>query len=353
MQRKYKINYFQNGGTQFYLPCEISHLTKNFYFNDITSVGRRIKAKIGNPTPTTFTGLGYYQDSYVQLFDGSSYKNLLNVLISDNDSPLLPSFQNDTIIPIRPNRGPRENFENEHNKGGNFISSPDGTIFTIEGASNSMISTIEELTGKQIIKLKCGFRAPEINFRHIDEIMCFMPYGSNKFKIWFYGELNRTSFSNLLDKIPEIEKEHNIIKNKFIEGTISPEQRRALIQELKDCMIAKLNKERMENLEMISHVLFGKTFSESSDNFVFFPFYSHKRALFNRTWIETLENVICLFPEVDTIEKKKINEEMLKVKSMINESKPIEHYYIQTLDPKELAPEGSVHCLIKQRFEKP
>ena len=43
---------------------------------------------------------------------------------------------------------------------------------------------------------------------------------------------------------------------------------------------------------------------------------------------------------------------MEKVKSIINPYIKVEHHFIQVKSANELVPEGTVHCLIKQRFVK-
>jgi hypothetical protein len=369
-----KIKYDQIAGNFFYLPCDITHYTVRKYFSVKDSIFpgfSSVTPLIGDPDESVLGDKGYYQDSYVQLFNGKDYKNItiinmkslerLNwecivkncqiykfgkylrsykkgdkflLRLSENIIPqngftteiiklYKNEFLNDSFIEINISRS--KELEYNQSKGGNFISSPNSTIFYIEGANLEFIN--ELLKSKcPLVELKCGFKAHNNTFRHIDELMCFMPYGPGKYKVWFYDEFDKNCFDLLLGKDP------NYINEK----------------------IQELNEERLQNLNIISKKLFRKPFNDCVDNFVFFKFYSFRPSIFNRTWYETERKCICLFPNgIIEPNLSKLKKEMTKVSSMINPKNYVNYDFIKVKSTNELHPEGTVHCLIKQRFVKP
>lgn len=363
----------------FYLPCEITHYTVRKYFStdrDMFPGMKQVIDLIGPPDESKLGGTGYYQDAYIQLFNGTKYKNLTNLCvvntiivnkviykciadkcdvifkISENlwksyiyddiftigfnhliipegsytkqiiTKDVSPDFVNDDFIEINIPEVKSNAIACDQSKGGNFISSPNGTIFYVDGASPIFI---DELLKSMcpLVEIKCGFKGSNNTFRHIDELMCFMPYG-DRYKVWFYDELDRTCFRELLNKDTIDEK------------------------------IRQLNIERIQNLNLISNALFKKNYNECIDNFVFFKFYSFMPSIFNRTWYETPDRCICLFASgIEANELLKLRQEMSMVRSIINPLIKIEHYLIDVKKAKELEPEGTLHCLIKQRFIKP
>jgi hypothetical protein len=362
----------------FYLPCEITHYTFRKYFSIVRDRFPGVKQVIdliGPPDESKLGGIGYYQDAYVQLFNGTEYKNLINLCVVDSAHvkkviytciadrcdviftkfdrlwhsysrgetftiepgksivpegsytqhtiiEIIPDFENDNFIEISIPKVKSYNIECEQSKGGNFIASPNGTIFYVEGAHPIIIN---ELLKSMccLVEIKCGFKAVNNTFRHIDELMCFMPYG-DRYKVWFYDELDRNCFRNLLDK------------------------------ETIDEKIRQLNIERILNLNIISNALFKKDYDECIDNFVFFKFYSFLPSIFNRTWYETPDKCICLFASgIEANLLIKLRHEMSMVRSIINPQIEIEYDFIDVRSPNELNPEGTLHCLIKQRFIKP
>ena len=365
----------QIGGNFFYLPCDITHYTIKKYFSveDRIFPGfSSVISLIGDPDESVLGDVGYYQDGYVQLFNGKDYKNITIInmnsvavertywectvncqifkfghyLRSHNigerfllklSEQIIPQngfitgkiklykneFLNDTFIEIKI---PKSNeLEYNQSKGGNFISSPNSIIFYIEGAHPKFIN--ELLKSKcPLVEIKCGFKGNNNTFRHIDEIMCFMPYGPGKYKVWFYDKFDRSCFEELLGY------DSNYINKK----------------------IQELNNERLQNLNIISEKLFRKPFNDCVDNFVFFKFYSFRPSIFNRTWYETDERCICLFPDgIHQPNLSKLEQEMTKVRSMINAENNVIYKFIKVKSTNELYPEGTVHCLIKQRFVKP
>ena len=380
MERNKIVN-DQIGGNFFYLPCEITHYTIKKYFSleeDTFPGVSKVIFLIGNPDESNLGGRGYYQDGYVQLFNGKKYLNITNLALVHkihvnkinytciaNKCNVMSNFfktimrthdrgitftigPTESIIPadsytqsiIKKDVSPdfvNDDFieiyianisDREGSKGGNFISSPNGTIFYIEGASQDFLNNLSPKIQIQsvLVEIKCGFKAADNTFRHIDEIMCFMPYGPGKYKVWFYDKFDKSCFKKLLGKD----------------------------QDSIDQKIRELNEERLQNLNIISEKLFNKPFNDCVDNFVFFKFYSFGPSIFNRTWYETRNRCVCLFPDPITEPNlSKLKHEMTKVISMINPKIYVNYDFIKVKDSNELYPEGTLHCLIKQRFIKP
>lgn len=473
MSKRYFIDY-QNGGTSsknFYLPCDITHYTAKKYYGNLTPP--LVNTIIGDSDPYSkslnqniFNGKGYFQDTFFQLYNGSCYINLINgYFVKQNDldkNIMVNEFIRDHNIIL-------EDIDNsEQSKGGNFIGAPDGSIICVGDVEQVIKNKINEFSNKKIIQLNCSFKVGgNVNrltlfqitsnvFRHVDEIMSFMPYGVNNFKIWFYDKftltpskkmmftylynINRLSKnleliyeSNLMNKISKeisecskqmrkiinnnseyipinqayqnisneiyeledltektegdkehlnkklielefekdkLEKQKNEIEMKIRNSSIFTEknkhykynethlskkiydeiERIVSDDELED-YIKMLNKEREDNLELLSQNIFGGTYLENQDKFVFFDYDPSDKSIFNRLWYETPSRVKCLFPS--TSNDKKIEEEMKKVSSYISGLKPTCHFIGGLPKPVLKEPEGTLHCLIKQRFIKP
>ena len=386
----------QTGGSDYYLPCDITHYTKNVYYS--VKYEEKLKKYIGKNIDRMDSG--YCQDDYVQLYNGEKYNNIItnknfkclksllfkletickgeyctcthkrfddlcfqnNQQISNIDFPnksingwdckpslnvynrINNTFVNDDFIEIdvqseSPNH--KDILIWEQSKGGNYISAPDNTIFYIDG-TDIIIDEIKKINPNlKCEKLICSFKGANNTFRHIDELMCFMPYGIGKYKIWFYDEFTKNSF--------------------MIKYT--------------DEQIDLFNRERLENLDLISMALFQSPFSECNDEFVFFNFCDWQVSILNRTWFETSRECICLFPqlcddlpqgfnstihniiddkmrsEINLKTMEKLGIELQYIKSYINDMKPT-FVNIIVKTPSLINPEGTVHCLIKQRFEK-
>jgi hypothetical protein len=364
----------QKGGSDFYLPCEITHFTKDVYYP--YNYQEKLKQYIGLYVERIICA--YCQDIYIQLYNGEKYYNITTDKINnlfykielycnnqlctcsykENFYPIKKfnrdenikldgnirfwkcdyseertnrvdnSFKNDELIGINIDLS-KDTIINEQSKGGNYISAPNNTIFYVDG-TDIIIDEIKKINPQlKCIKLNCSFKAQK-SFRHIDELMCFMPYGINKYKVWFYNELTKNHFDNYSNYTDELIKD--------------------------------INDERLTNLELISQTLFSLSFEECSDYFVFFNFYSWTQSIFNRTWYETPDRCICLFPKlepdtdaifkIELINKLNVSicAEMEKVYSYINNRKP-EFVDIIVPEVNINKPEGTVHCIIKQRFE--
>lgn len=382
---KYKNKYLnllnQKAGSDFYLPCEITHYTSTAYYskNNI-----EIPKHITNSIDTI--SYDYIQDNYIQLYNGLSYKTIVtsemerfmkplffnpknicnaesctcsyynldlekqftNTFCKDEEIPNIykkctprkstniiytrignNTFSNDEYIGVEYKINDKNIIIREQSKGGNYVSAPNNTIFYIDG-THIIIDEILKINKKlNCVELKCNFKSVNNTFRHIDEIMCFMPYGKDKYKIWFYNEFTSNHFNLMYSN----EK------------------------------ICELNIERLENLNKISQALFGQSFENSQDNFVFFDFYIWAQSIFNRTWYEQIDKCICLFPNLVPNIKSLNNQqlidnlitnvknEMKKVKSYIDDKIPT-YIFIGVKEANSEKPEGTLHCMIKQRFVK-
>jgi hypothetical protein len=391
---KYKLKYLnlkkliqstQLGGSDldYYLPCEISHYTKEIYYSkeSIQQQNNNELIKIiGQSDANLFSG-GYYQDPYIQLYNNKEkkYFNIHNNYVGDKENcDVFPSDKNVMIHISYDNKG-----EGEQSKGGNFISAPEikldsitkYTIFYIEGCSQEIIekfikcgyekydinsktfTKIKDRPNKLLVELKCSFKASE-SFRHIDELMCFMPYGKEKFKVWFYDKF--TESDNLTP--PEYKKLLKELFKKKDRGKDWFDEKLSLgkkLPEMEKKYIELLNKERLENLNIIYNVLFNTDYESIKDNkdkFIFLKFYMNKPSLLNRVYIEknndNVNNPIIIFPndEIQKENNKIINGEKDIMLSYIT-GKPITVKYINVKPANEEEPEGGPHCLIKQRFE--
>jgi len=426
--------------SDFYLPCEITHLTTKIYCNNIT------KEKLNYPhnedkisdnvvIDILLLGLEYKQDPYIQLYNGSQYYNIyINYLVSrkdlikkknicDSDKcifkyiyqtiPDIVKIRNEEIVPVFGLKLIEGNTKEiiEHNvdalkydltkylelnitnsvsplgeqsKGGNFISGPElittelkaifgYPIFYISGIPEEL-KTLLNRSKCHLIELECSFKTN--GFRHIDELMCFMPYGKNtdgsiNYKIWFYDILDNYSFNedkNILEKLKneintsiknyklnfdnkdKLEKIQNEIKTSLKSYKLN-------LDEI-DNKIKLLNDERLINLNIICKYLFNGNYNDNKDKFVFFKFYDYFPSILNRLWIETSNKCYCIYPEINIAIKNKdydeiytkFSNEIINVKSCINPNKKIIPIPLKVKNANPKIPEGGAHCLIKQRF---
>jgi len=202
----------------------------------------------------------------------------------------------------------------EFEKGGNFISSPPtsfakyGVVFYINGITTKTYHFINDNLCQSAIGLNCSFPYFDSidgnNFRHIDELMTFMPYGENQFKIWFYGERG----------LDETQRE-----------------------------------ERLSNLNKICRILYNSTFDENIDKFVFFDLYLTDENKFseppvmNRLFIETETDIYGFFS--DTSHNDQVSEEWERVSSFSGIEKVKHIHFINT--SRSNLDLGNLHCLIK------
>ena len=329
-KNKYLLKKSQIGSSlvkrnKYFIPCEITNFTKkilisncrtrdrlaNFLSNELHISGiQRIKSSTG-----------FLQDPYIILNNSQNNNFLIRVFGDCNISDIQE-------IDIENNR---LNFNGNH-YGGNYISSPNKKIFTFD-KSVELINCISRILSDEIVPLDCSFKIN--NERHIDEIMCFMPYGKDKYKVWFYYIRNITFHSDTLtlienldninkdqfkNKIIRLRDNFNVPQEKktrfgtnktsyielsneldnlinFIEDKISITQLN--LELLLDTRILSkldniqmlyyknligdnqipdleniktiLNEERERNLQLISDKLFTSSYEDARGNFVFFP----------------------------------------------------------------------------------
>ena len=370
----------------FYLPCEITHKTdfiyknyKNYNFFD-NFLTKNLNKDGSQYKQDVFIQLLYqFENKYLNItpqssntdcFDFDKYyikytictsntctfthkrderitrtfnkcENISNQCLNENNYNLNSSDSIKEKITIDPSFNELYNnnkfkfiniLDHEFNqtKGGNFISGPKEIIiggkcgypiFCISG-SNLECKHILEQTKSHIIELECGFKGDNNTFRHIDELMCFMPYGKKEngdinYKIWFYAELTENNFSSM--------------------------EFRAKVSEF--------NEERMTNLNIICHLLFNDEFENCQEYFVFFDFYTFLPSIMNRSLIETGDDYICIMNNINsqTANFIKFTQEKELIQSCISDKKP-RFFTIPVPQTREDNPEGGPHCLFKQCF---
>jgi hypothetical protein len=294
----------------YYLPCEITHYTSHIYHNnnEYNDYFNKLQLYVYKSN----IGKQYAQDGYIQLLNNrkNKYYNIINGYIV-NDFKQSKELLNNNHINKFIHKNTMINSEGEQNKGGNFISGPDNSsIFYIEGISDSY-KTILTQTNCKLIELKCSFKSN--GFRHIDELMCFMPYGIGKYKIWFYNTLNKYSlytclelYITIFNLIKEQENIQENIDNNIQENIQENNKKQNNIQELYNKIndfIDTLNKERINNLNIICQHLFNTDYNYKLNiHFVFFNYTDYFPSIMNRLWIETENSVNCIIPKQQTID---------------------------------------------------
>lgn len=331
--QKYKKKYYNLKNNLFYLPCEITNITKIIYKGyNYTNYPINIEKYFPKGIIKYDLSVKYAQDPRIIL------KNLnnQNYIITDN------TLQSDIIhinenIPILFNLDMNKN----SNKGGNFISSPQnyylnkyGYIFCINDIYKNMDKDLfHNYLCQPLIELKCSYEG------HIDEMMCFMPYKNGKYKIWFY-------------KIRYIIYLKEVIDNN------------KLLKDLED--------ERQYNIKMICINIFGKELNEEEikENFVFFPIDLTIRSdqinikenilyepinppIFNRIWAELSDQIVLLFPKgnnddynnmIQDIVMKELKDIDFRNKKYIVDFINTEYYFHDKQNG------GNLHCMTKQIY---
>jgi hypothetical protein len=202
MSKRYFIDY-QNGTKNFYMPCDITHYTAKKYFKQ-NFVSENI-TKLINQSDILIDLIDlehYYQDLFIQLYNGRCYINLYNETKAIEIFFQNAEFLKDLNVKLSTYSNPSQS------KGGNLIGAPDGSFIFVDGLDQNIINFIQTNSTKKMIKINCSFKAGgptdscnditkiiKNNFRHIDELLCFMPYGKNQFKIWFYDKFTLTTMN--------------------------------------------------------------------------------------------------------------------------------------------------------------
>ena len=146
----------------------------------------------------------FAQDAYILLKDTSD--NTKNYAIKTNTFSNQYPFNNNQIQRYT-NCNEHLHVSNGNHFGGNFISSPENIIFTFDNSNFS--ECLNNNLKSKVVNLNCSFRYN--NERHIDETMCFMPYGTGNYKVWIYN-FRTIKFDSTLVKVKEMIESKKIDK---------------------------------------------------------------------------------------------------------------------------------------------
>jgi hypothetical protein len=176
---------------KYYLPCEITKITKNLFMNN--NIVNLIKQKIYSDNDifkniiTMNSNITFYQDPLIFLKNNDEQGNDM-VFIDDQHKTKFNFGNNINSINI--------NIISAIDKGGNFIASPKigknkSVVFYLNGYYNigdPIKNAFNKYLDQELVELNCSFTVG--GTRHIDEIMTFIPYDEqhnpNKFKVWIY-----------------------------------------------------------------------------------------------------------------------------------------------------------------------
>jgi len=377
-----------------FLPCEIVHYTNTLYISSnryrLIQYIQELIASSGihvNIVPNQGSG-GFSQDPYILLKDGSNnfaVKVSSNVTYLDDRMDIINCYTK---------------YFNGNHYGGNYISSPTNIIFTFDN-SDHLKTCINRYLIDPIISLHCSFTSRRE--RHIDETMCFMPYGIGLYKIWFYIIRNikwnhhvfgflkviqdldmkatNIKFTNLktnhVDNYHEIDDmiilDLPIIKNKLTpqEVFLLQQQYFQLENPTLEIIRERLEKERLDNLNIISNTLFGTRYNINIGKFVEFPidltiegiqiregtfYFDFKISnipIFNRILIENELGKYCIFstgPNIDPTVQSLLDVELPNVKSYIDDGVFNINYYNTSEYNNEGIVGGNLHCLVKNQY---
>ena len=242
---------------------------------------------------------GFYQDPLIQFYNinNNKYHNYINHIGETNSTNrqysdrVFPPDRNYINIQLHeriitnPN-GSKED-RGEFIKGGNFIASPatptanHGVLFYIEPITVELKEILDREVIQKKVPISCSFKYNgrykdpfstrkistdmdlatmrrvmeetmiKSDFRHIDEIMTFLPYGFGKFKIWIYDIKDTPQFS----------------RERYIQ----------------------LKEEQIENLNRISIALFETPYLQNKKSFFIVPIdiTFPVPPIFNLTYIES------------------------------------------------------------------
>jgi hypothetical protein len=236
----------------------------------------------------------------------------------------------------------------EQLKGGNFIASPptehapNGVLFYIKPITDELRIFLETHLNQPVVELTCSFMFTGLNdiFRHVDEIMTFLPYGINRFKVWFYDITTPSEPSRINPKYDKIQR--------FIHE-----------------VIPQLREEQRNNLNIISNALFGSNYDSNTDNFFIIPidigdppYIFPNPPIFNSVYIETRDQTI--MPQLLLSTNGKISQEianeLTQLRSFITDRIVESHIintYLVDIHRNSTLPGGNLHCVIKQEMEIP
>jgi len=377
-----------------YLPCEIYEYTKLLlisrrWYNLIEIIREELAgSNIGIIPFDDSLGPGYAQDYSIILKDllgnNYSFKVNPNVLYPNELFTILKNCYNHSF--------------DGNNLGGNYISSPNNVIFTLDDSDKVINCFGNSLISNNIVPLNCSFKTG--GQRHIDEVMCFMPYGPGQFKIWIYY-IREINFSEeLIKNIRSLDENAIAEYNQYKEQAGTDPQRKKnfdryvkmtfgydkknIIEVLNsgidislENIMEHLKNEQFQNKVLINHNIFGGN-SQFRDIFVEFPLdieikgikFNQKLKLefnsriinipvFNRILIDN-ENYLfkkCFIPvgvDIDHEVNAKLQTEAPMIRSMFDN----EQFSIINITTEQQnnigqnfgAVGGNLHCLIKNIY---
>ena len=404
---KYKDKYIKlklnggNGTRDKFLPCEIIFNTQLLYMNKNVSVMiNQLLKQYQINIPFNLSGREQYQQDpsiLLKQFNLDNYGIVVKpgLNLSDIVTQNIPAF-------------------NSNDYGGNFISSPpsfyhpNGIVLYFNQIGKDLETYLQENLIQKIVGLSCSFR--NMNERHIDECMCFMPY-KESYKIWIYKIRNIVQSEELIKRfeicdlsfvIPKLQKllVSEYISNEIKESvsilldskasleakliaTTNKQLYKKLTGQEFDCLKYHYNKdiklesvrdivqfrqmleeERLRNLNIISMELFNSPYESNKSIFVEFPidieidninnFNIINIPIFNRLWIETPEISLALFSTDSTYDpdvKAILDIELTLIKSVIGNTKPFYYNNVNTSNfHNNGRVGGNLHCLVKNRY---
>lgn len=408
--------------TSLVLPCEITNYTSKLYISNqsdrddlygyLNDLSNKDGVLVGQQIGIVRVNAAFAQDSYIFLKDTSdtNYNTNNHVIHCKSEGH---TFVGDEITK---HTGCKHLLRDGNQLGGNFISSPDNTVFTFDNSEFSGCLN-HKLEGDTVVSLNCSFKA--FGVRHIDETMCFMPYGRGEYKVWIYkfrkithldhtiiNKILATSKDDIVKRFYSLKNDNEKIKdesNEFAINSInfnqtfkmsnkfefpSPNHFTALKIALDlldieldiDKININLENERLANLDIISTRLFGGCYTVNRNKFVEFPmdlestieqdfqaklkkvFQSYKITnipIFNRLIIETKNIKICIFSKNlkhDQDVKAIVDQQKEYIKSFIEDDKPFDIHYYNTRkfnDEGSGDTGGNLHCLVKNQYGPP
>ena len=361
---------------QYYLPSEFLESKKLAIsnYNDLAPIVRKISEKTIIPIERKTT----------KIHNNNQIRGKSDSFIQDHGIILKHRKSNISLI-IDPDK-----IADKHsgqNYGGNFISDPEHRfIFCIKGASKKLLLELERLTGQEIIEI--DYPLLFNNERHIDEIMCFMPYpersitirqgwGRNAiestiimkpYKIWF---MNYTfDFNSFLRKLNENITRRGSVDKKIYENIVNSKnqyeftktqnligsQQEKIFKEITNKIYKNNNNKLIEDLFVKFNFDINFDFSIQENKIFSYP------PIVNRTLINFKSELYSFFPESAKTPKEikdKITEEFTKMKLIEKQSddniKEIKienpvfintsnfHYFNNSVG-------GNLHCLIKNFY---
>jgi hypothetical protein len=321
---KYKAKYLKlkkqiaGADVAIFLPCEINLITKELYFD--ASIFGIYGSQFSDLSNEVIINRSFVEGSGVFRQDPAILLKMLNnddasIIVRPDGLSIYAFDGRHTIIP----------YLNGNDFGGNFISSPNypdnlGTIFYFENINPALQSVIDGLPQNKC-PLSCIFR--KSGERHIDECMCFMPYGDS-YKVWIYSIRSISINADLTEKVAgcsEVNKNNlytyinnyaynPMLGNAVLQGLVgelyagtTDERRTVILNEFKkirrfeigltgnnlkwfyyflnkkkydsivdlEVLTSILELERYENMVKINSFLFGGELEDNLNKFVIFP----------------------------------------------------------------------------------